>query len=201
MERYLMTHSLLSSWLYAMKSSIYESERDPYEEFLKVLRREPTETTDAMRNGLEFEDMVTKIANGECADEEHKWYGAACKAAGYVRGGVDQYKAKCEMQISDLNILLYGRIDFLKAGTVIDTKFSKSYERGKYFDSTQHPVYLRLIPDAEEFMYLISNGVDVWTEVYRRDETQPIEPIIADFFAFLSSNDLLDIYKKHWIAL
>ena len=201
MERYLMTHSLLSSWLYAMKSSIYESERDPYEEFLKVLRREPTETTDSMRNGLEFEDMVTKIANGECVDEEHKWYGAACKAASYVCGGVDQYKAKCEIKISDLNILLYGRIDFLKAGTVIDTKFSKSYERGKYFDSTQHPVYLRLIPDAEEFMYLISNGVDVWTEVYRRDETQPIEPIIADFFAFLSSNDLLDIYKKHWIAL
>lgn len=30
-ERYLMTHSLLSSWLYAMKSSPYEdatSERD-----------------------------------------------------------------------------------------------------------------------------------------------------------------------------
>lgn len=201
MERYLMTHSLLSSWLYAMKSSPYESDRDPYEEFLKVLRREPTGTTDAMRNGLEFEDMVTKIANGEWADEEHKWYGAACKAAGYVRGGVDQYKAKSEIQVSGLCVLLYGRIDFLKAGTVIDTKFSKSYERGKYFDSTQHPVYLRLLPDAEEFMYLISNGTDVWTEVYRRDETQPIEPIIEDFFGFLTSNGLMDTYKKHWGAL
>lgn len=201
MERYLMTHSLLSSWLYAMKSSPYESERDPYEEFLKVLRREPTGTTDAMRNGLEFEDMVTKIANGECVDEEHKWYAAACKAAGYVRGGVDQYKAKCEMQVGGLCILLYGRIDFLRAGTVIDTKFSKSYERGKYFDSTQHPVYLRLLPDVEEFMYLISNGTDVWTEVYRRDETQSIEPIIEDFFGFLMSNGLIDTYKEHWIAL
>ena len=33
MARYLMTHSLLSSWLYAMKENPYEdasTERDPY---------------------------------------------------------------------------------------------------------------------------------------------------------------------------
>ena len=36
MARYLMTHSLLSSWLYAMKENPYEdasTERDPYREF------------------------------------------------------------------------------------------------------------------------------------------------------------------------
>lgn len=41
MARYLMTHSLLSSWLYAMKENPYEdasTERDPYAEFLQVLR-------------------------------------------------------------------------------------------------------------------------------------------------------------------
>ena len=35
MARYLMTHSLLSSWLYAMKENPYEdasTERDPYRE-------------------------------------------------------------------------------------------------------------------------------------------------------------------------
>ena len=35
MARYLMTHSLLSSWLYAMKENPYEdasTERDPYAE-------------------------------------------------------------------------------------------------------------------------------------------------------------------------
>lgn len=204
MARYLMTHSLLSSWLYAMKSSPYEdaaSERDAFAEFLQVLRREPTETTEAMRNGIEFEDLVTQIASGEDVDTEHKWYQAARKAAGIVRGGVYQYKAKREIVVSGICVLLYGRIDFLKAGKVIDTKFSKSYERGKYYDSTQHPTYLRLLPDAEEFMYLISNGTEVWTEVYRRDETVDIEPIIADFFAFLISNNLMETYKKHWLAL
>lgn len=204
MARYLMTHSLLSSWLYAMKSSPYEdatTERDPYEEFLQVLRREPTETTEAMRNGIVFEDLVTQIADGEEVDTDHKWFGAASKAAKVVQGSINQYKAKMELQVSGISVLLYGRIDFLKAGKVIDTKFSKSYERGKYFDSTQHPVYLRLVPEADEFVYLVSNGTDVWTEMYRREETPDIEPIIADFFDFLVSKDLMETYQKHWQAL
>lgn len=204
MDRYLMTHSLLSSWLYAMKSNPYEdasTEKDASEEFLWVLRREPTETTEAMRNGIEFEDLVTRIANCEEIDPEHKWYGAACKAAKEVCGGVYQYKAKKEIIVSGINVLLYGRIDFLKAGKVIDTKFSKSYDRGKYFDSTQHPVYLRLVPEADEFVYLISNGTDIWTEKYRRDETADVEPIIADFFSYLNDKGLMEEYKKYWRAL
>lgn len=204
MTRYLMTHSLLSSWLYAMKSNPYEdltTEKDPAEEFLRVLRREPTETTEAMRNGIEFEDMVTAIAAGTDVDADHNWYDAARKAAQTVKGGVTQYKAKMELDISGVPILLYGRIDFLKAGIVIDTKFSKSYERGKYIDSTQHPTYLRLVPEAYEFMYLISNGTDVWTETYRRDETPDIEPVIADFFRYLTEKGLMETYKKHWAAL
>lgn len=204
MPRYLMTHSLLSSWLYAMKSSPYEdasTEHDTYQEFLQTLRRETTETTDAMRNGIEFEDLVTGIAKGLDVNVSHKWYSAASKAAEYVKGGVTQYKAKTEITVSGESILLYGRIDFLKAGKVIDTKFSKSYERGKYLESTQHPVYLRLIPEADEFVYLVSNGSEVWTETYRRDETPDIELIIEDFLSFLTERGLMDTYKKYWSAL
>jgi hypothetical protein len=200
---YLVTHSLLSSWLYAMRSNPYEditTERDPEEEFLRVLRREPTETTEAMRNGIEFEDLVTNIAAGQEEDVGHKWYDAAARCAQKVEGGVTQYKAKKQIEVSGLRVLLYGRIDFLKAGVVIDTKFSKSYERGKYIDSTQHPVYLSLIPEAHSFMYLVSNGSEVWTETYRRDETPPIEPTIAEFFQWLEDNSLMEIYKEHWEA-
>ena len=71
---YLLTHSLLSSWLYAMKDSPYEdatTERDSYAEFLQALRREPGEQTEAMRNGVEFENLVTDIVNGD-AGTEHK---------------------------------------------------------------------------------------------------------------------------------
>lgn len=197
---FLLTHSLLSSWLYAMKDNPYEdmtTERDPEAEFLRVLRREPTETTEAMQNGIIFEDMVTNI---EAADPDHKWYDAAKKAAAYVQGSVPQYKAKKMLLVDGVEILLYGRLDFLKAGQVIDTKFSKTYDRGKYIDSTQHPVYLELIPEAESFMYLVSNGTEVWTEVYRRDETKGIRPVISDFLTWLKAKGYMDLYVKHWEA-
>jgi len=60
MGRYLMTHSLLASWLYTMKENPYEdmtTERDPMSEFMQTLRRDPTPTTEAMQNGIKFEDI------------------------------------------------------------------------------------------------------------------------------------------------
>lgn len=201
---YLMTHSLLSSWLYAMKSSPYEdltSERDPYGDFLKTLRREPTETTQAMQNGIDFENMVTDIVNGVEVDSDEKWYDAACKVAKIVSGGQLQYKAKKRITVSGVPILLYGRLDVLKAGEIIDIKFSSGYERGKYFDSTQHPVYLELIPEAYQFTYLITNGSDVWKETYRREETHSMIPTIEYFLAYLKDSGLWEEYAKHWEAL
>lgn len=200
---YLLTHSLLSSWLYAMKDSPYEdvtTERDSYQEFLQALRREPGEQTEAMRNGIEFEDLVTDIVNGD-ADTGHKWYEAACKVARIVKGGWLQYKAKKEITVSGERILLYGRLDVLKAGEIIDTKFSKGYERGKYITSTQHPTYLELIPEADRFTYLVSNGTEVWTETYRRDETPSITTIIESFIEYLKGNGLWEVYTSHWVAL
>lgn len=141
MAWYLMTHSLLSSWLYAMKENPYEdasTERDPYAEFLQVLRREPTPTTEAMQKGIDFEDLVTDIVNG-AGDTQNRWYDAAQKVAGYVRGGILQYKARRIITVRDTELVLYGRLDCLKAGDIKDIKFSSSYDRGKYFSSTQHP--------------------------------------------------------------
>lgn len=201
---YLLTHSLLSSWIYAMKSSPYEdltSERDAYGDFLKTLRREPTETTQAMQNGIDFENMVTDIVNGAEVDSEEKWYNAASTVAEIVRGGQLQYKAKKRITVSGVPILLYGRLDVLKAGEIIDIKFSSGYERGKYFDSTQHPVYLELIPEAYQFTYLTTNGSDVWKETYRRDETNSIVPTIEYFLSYLNESGLWEEYAKHWEAL
>lgn len=206
MSRYLMTHSLLSSWLYSMKGNSYEdstTERNPREEFLAVLRREPTPTTEAMQNGIDFEDTVNALALHQppTARNADKWYDAAFKIAQYVKGGVSQYRAKKTIQVQGLSILLYGRLDWLKAGNIIDIKFSKGYERGKYVDSTQHPVYMELVPEATVFTYKVSNGVEVWTETYRRGETPSIYPIISDFLDWLQAQGLMEVYKEYWIAL
>ena len=220
--RYMITHSLLSAWLYAMKDNPFEdatTEKDAYSEFLQVLNREPTETTEAMQNGLVFEDLVTAIIRGEKtfglmpADPkdlsaglvpleitDHKWYNTALTIANKIRCGILQYKAYKEIEVAGLTVFLYGRLDALLAGTIYDIKFSKSYDRGKYFASTQHPTYFELIPEAKQFTYLVSNGTDVWTETYNREESQDIKVIISDFFSWLSAQGLMEKYKEKWLA-
>lgn len=117
-----------------------------------------------------------------------------------VSGGCLQYKAKREIEVSGITFLLYGRLDALKSGVIYDIKFSGSYDKGKYVTSTQHPTYLELIPQANEFTYLVSNGSSVWKETYRRDEVSDIREIISDFVSWLKANDLWGVYKEHWEA-
>lgn len=113
MDRILLTHSLLSSWLYALKGNPYEdatTERDPMSEFMATLRRDPTPTTEAMQKGIDFENLVTDIVVGR-GDRSNKWYDAANIVAADVRGGLLQYRAKKPIEVQGVPLLLYGRLD------------------------------------------------------------------------------------------
>jgi len=202
MPRYLITHTLLSSWLYAMRENPYEdltTETSAMDDFIKTLRREPKETSEAMQNGIEFENLVADILVGH-GDRSNSWWDAAKAIADELRGAQLQFVAKKTVNICGDEFLLYGRLDALGAGTITDIKFSKRYDRGKYFNSTQHPMYMFLVPGASRFTYTISNGNEVWHETYRRDETPPIIPIIRDFIGWLRDRDLYDTYKQYWKA-
>src|SRR5699024_7523138 len=127
-----MTHSLLASWLYALKDNPYDdatSDKDPLGDFLKTLFRESTPTNEAMQNGIDFENLVTDIIRGG-GDPSEKWYGAASKVASRCSGGTLQYRARKPIEVAGEQLLLYGRLDCLKAGEIIDIKFSKGYDRG-----------------------------------------------------------------------
>ena len=217
---YLMTHSLLASWLRTMKTDPFAdatTEDTSKEEFLRVLARVPTPTNEAMQKGIEFENLITNICGiqipvqttltGAPIDPEsmmpenvrkHQWFQPAFTFAQIVRGGQLQHVATKRVQVHGMDLLLYGRLDVLKAGRIYDIKFSGTYDRGKYFDSTQHPMYLELVPSAESFTYLISNGMETWTEQYRRDETPSIYPIISDFLGWLEQNGLMKQYTEFW---
>ena len=134
MKRYMVTHSLLSSWLYAIQDNPYEdatTERDPMAEFLTVLRREPTGRTEAMPKGNAFEDLVAAILSG-AGDQTNSWYNAANRVAGTIRGGILQYSAKKQIRVGNRDVLLSGRLDALKGGVIYDIKYSGSYEAGRY---------------------------------------------------------------------
>ena len=202
MARYLITHSLLSSWLYMMKENPYEdatTERDPLQEFLRVLRREPTETTEAMQNGIDFENLVDDVARG-VGDRNNKWFDAALNVANRIRGGIPQVKISEQVEVNGYTLVLHGRLDWLKAGEIFDVKFTKNYDPGKYFTSTQHPMYFELVPEARCFTYLVSNGSGVWPETYRRDESPSIKVTIGDFLEWLTVTGYMDLYQKHWVA-
>lgn len=203
MERYLITHSLLNSWLRTMKDNPRlspEKEDEPFKEFMSSLNREPFEKTVRMQKGNDFEALITNIVNGIHDTEDH-WYDAALEIANIIKGGSLQHKAKTDIQVDGINFLLYGRLDALKGGRIYDIKYSESYECGKYFDSTQHPVYLELIPEASSFTYLISNGSSVWSETYRRDEMSSIHPVISDFIEWLKVQGLYELYREKWLTL
>lgn len=204
MDRFLITHSLLNSWLYLLRENPYEtteSEENRLDDFLRVLKRIPTPTTPAMQNGIDFEDMVTAIMDGEPNYAHEGWIDAATKIASILDGSVLQYRAKREVVIAGVPFLLYGRLDALRAGTIFDIKFTGKYDVGKYVTYTQHPMYFAIVPEAIDFTYLVSNGSSVWKETYRRDESPAIEPIIADFVEWLKFNGLWELYCEHWLAL
>ena len=57
------------------------------------------------------------------------------------------------------------------------------------------------MPEADTFTYLPSNGSAVYQETYRREETPSIIPVISDFLGWLEAVDLMDVYRKNWVAL
>lgn len=193
--RYLMTQSLLAAWQYNLSGG-------PQEEFLSVLRREKTEQTQAMKDGMEFERLVWECACGKEPEEKHKWAQGIREIAEIVRGGAYQVALSNEAEIEGEKYLLYGIADFVKQGVIFDVKFSKRYEnRGNvnyYLTSPQAPMYLRLLPGAKQFVFLISDGAQVFREAYTQEEITPIEKTAAVFTENLKQRGLWDIYTAFW---
>lgn len=165
---------------------------------MKTLRREGMQKTKAMLDGQHFENMVTAYTEGAPLDLGHEWAPGIQLVGDIVHDAALQVKLSKQVVINNVEFLLYGILDALKAGTIYDIKFSKTYKRGKYLESPQHPMYFELCSEAREFTYLVSNGSELFTETYRRDNTQSIRQEVSEFMAYLDACDLTDVYCAHW---
>lgn len=215
MSRYLITQSLLSSWNHMMTCR-EEVEEEAYADFLSALNREHKDPTPEMQNGIDFENLVYSIADGTFparespsagGEEEHpRWYNGAKAVADCIRGAPVQVKAYRGITVPHYgDLLVYGVLDALRAGTIYDVKFSNkpfgSAElAGKYLDSPQHPAYLYLIQEARNFIYLVSDGEDLYAEEYTRKNTRPFGEIAREFLESLDAMNLLGIYREKWEA-
>jgi hypothetical protein len=183
-DRYLVTTSLLNSWAYIFKAKDAEAAKNAFNEFSNSLNKIPIPTNFYMKRGIEFEE--------ECAQ------GKVPGISEVIEGGVLQAVAMKDVKIQGTNVLMYGRLDCLKAGKIYDIKRVARFETQKYYDSYQHHFYMELIPEAEEFHYLINDGNQTYWESYRRDEKIDIISVIATFYKWLKDNDLWETYKLKW---
>ena len=202
MARYLMTQSLLSSWAYAFDCSESNAE-EAKEAFIRSLKREPSETNQAMLDGQAFEREVYAAAAGAKRDPHPKWENGIQKVATIIQGAPVQVKASREIEVCGFTFLVYGILDALKAGVIYDVKYKvKSFGSldlaGYYLDSAQHPAYLYIVPEAREFQYLVSDGEDLYVERYTRQEARHIGDILGEFIPSITDMGLLDCFKENW---
>jgi hypothetical protein len=191
-NKFLITQSLISSWEWGLTSP------NKYEEFLKTLRREPIQPNKAMLEGRRFENVLCSVLNGAEIEESHEWYKPITELQPVLQGAQQQVRLSRDLTVDGVNFVCYGVLDFLKAGIIYDTKYSKSYYTGKYFESPQTPMYFYLVPEAREFQYKICDGKYVYTEAYKKEDIEPIERMIKHFMEFLDNINLVKVYCDNW---
>jgi len=208
MGRYLITQSLISSWAYTFEC--FEGcEEDAKQDFLRVLRKDRGEETEAMRNGKEFEKEVYLEASGYPRKPHPNWEPGIRAVARIIQGAPIQVKCSRPLEVDGESFLVYGILDALKAGVIYDVKFrnkpfpnseNDSGVYGKYLNSAQHPFYFYIVPEAYEFQYLLSDGVELYVETYHREDVRSAASIISEFICSIRGMGLLDLYKEKWSA-
>lgn len=199
--RLLITQSLISSWNWAVESG----SDDKFFELEETIRREPKPANEAMLQGIEFEKNVYELCNGAPRQPHDKWEPGIRKVAEIISGAQYQVSGYRELTVDGTDYLLYGIADAIRAGTIYDVKFStKSFGStdlaGKYLGSPQHPAYFRIWPEATKFWYVVSDGEDVYTEMYTAKDTWPIDHTIAEMANSFRRLGLWKEYVRNWEA-
>ena len=132
-----------------------------------------------------------------------KWYRPASEFGALLRGAQFQVRIHRPITVRGMEFEIHGVLDALKEGVIYDIKFkNKSFGSsdiaGDWLDSPQHPFYFYLVPEARKFLYLVSDGNDIYIEQYFPEETVPAAKIIAEFVDFLEASGLMDVYKANW---
>lgn len=204
-DRYQITQSLLSSYAYQFECR-EECREDARESFLSSLRREESETTEAMQNGINFENIVYSLANGRPVpmnDDFKKWVNGADQISKIITGAQIQVRLSREIEVDGMTFVIVGVLDALKAGIIYDVKFkNKSFNSidvyGDYYDSPQHSAYFYLCPEAYAFKYLVSDGESLYIETCCPEDTAFIGDIIENFINGIKASGDFETYKEHW---
>lgn len=229
MTKYLITTSLLNSYQYYINDE-FKSPADSRADFLKTLSREKFEPNLSMQRGLDFEYLIEKTCDWQNTDwvnlllmkcqklksleisthgdavkfaqDNSKYIECVESIAKIVKGGLWQQTCKKDLQVGNKEFLLYGRTDVIKRDTVYDIKFTSNYELGKFFNSSQHLIYL-YCTGLPKFQYLISDGEDFWIEDYHNHANieNEIKSKISDFLGYLENDkEAKEMFETKWVS-
>ena len=187
-----ITQSLLSAWEWSFKTD------DGWDDFIATLNREKKQPTQAMLDGIRFENCLNNVLKGEPIYQDNEWYNVLVEMSCELQGAQQQVSLFQDCEVDGQPFLLHGVLDYLREGHIWDCKFSKTYHLNKYLTSPQTPMYLSLAPEARDFTYIISDGKYVYREKYPRDIVPPIEPTINNFMQYLKKHGLWDVYCEKW---
>lgn len=187
-----ITQSLLSAWEWSFKTD------DGWDDFIATLNREKKQPTQAMLDGIRFENCLNNVLKGEPIYQDNEWYNVLVEMSCELQGAQQQVSLFQDCEVDGQPFLLHGVLDYLREGHIWDCKFSKTYHLNKYLTSPQTPMYLSLVPEARDFTYIISDGKYVYREKYPRDIVPPIEPTIYNFMQYLKKHGLWDVYCEKW---
>lgn len=187
-----ITQSLLSAWEWSFKTD------DGWDDFIAALNREKKQPTQAMLDGIRFENCLNNVLKGEPIYQDNEWYNVLVEMSCELQGAQQQVSLFQDCEVDGQPFLLHGVLDYLREGHIWDCKFSKTYHLNKYLSSPQTPMYLSLVPEARDFTYIISDGKYVYREKYPRDIVPPIEPTIYNFMQYLKKHGLWEVYCEKW---
>jgi hypothetical protein len=187
-----ITQSLLSAWEWSFKTD------DGWDDFIAALNREKKQPTQAMLDGIRFENCLNNAIKGEPIYQDNEWYNVLVEMSCELQGAQQQVSLFHDCEVDGQPFLLHGVLDYLREGHIWDCKFSKTYHLNKYLTSPQTPMYMALVPEARDFTYIISDGKYVYREKYPRDIVPPIEPTIYNFMQYLKKHGLWEVYCEKW---
>ena len=187
-----ITQSLISAWEWSFKTD------DGWDDFIAALNREKKQPTQAMLDGIRFENCLNNVLKGEPIYQDNEWYNVLVEMSCELQGAQQQVSLFQDCEVDGQPFLLHGVLDYLREGHIWDCKFSKTYHLNKYLTSPQTPMYLSLVPEARDFTYIISDGKYVYREKYPRDIVPPIEPTIYNFMQYLKKHGLWEVYCEKW---
>ena len=188
---YQVTPSLYNAY-YWYRNSKSSSKED----FLKILNREPTEQTELMLKGIEFENMIeeetrtAELTGNEAVDEiasmvaDGEWQKS-------VNGMLDKWQ-------------LSGRIDVYFPYQIYDIKYCEKYELEKYKYSIQHLVYMYCTM-VWNFEYLIYSEKDrqLYKESYIWDSQaqELLRSRLNELTEFIFGvPEFREAYLEHWVT-